>query len=128
MEREDTQFDQKSAKTIESLLNRLSLQQQTRFVEQFARLNSDQQSYAYKQFISNPVEVQEFALKQFLTLDPEILIISIDREIEGEKKAIENQISNLDFSNSANNEISNPNSNPVRQIRLIDQSQFQTNF
>ena len=97
-------------------------------MEQFARLNSDQQSYAYKQFISNPVEVQEFALKQFLTLDPEILIISIDREIEGEKKAIENQISNLDFSNSANNEISNPNSNPVRQIRLIDQSQFQTNF
>ena len=128
VEREDTQFDQKSAKTIESLLNRLSLQQQTRFVEQFARLNSDQQNYAYKQFISNPVEVQEFALKQFLTLDPEILIISIDREIEGEKNAIENQISNLDFSNSVNNEISNPNSNPVRQNRLIDQSQFQTNF
>ena len=61
----------------------------------------------------------------YLVKGSKIRIISL---IEGEKNAIENQISNLDFSNSVNNEISNPNSNPVRQNRLIDQSQFQTNF
>ena len=126
LKQKDAQFDQKSAQTIESLLNKLSLQQQKMFVEQFGKLNSAQQNYAYNQFISNPAHVQEFALKQFLTLDPEILIISIDREIEGEKNFP--GIKNADFSDSANNDFSTPNSNPVRQSRLIDQSRFQTKF
>ena len=145
VDQQDAQFSKNSALTIQSLLNKLSVQQQTRFLEQFAKLNSAQQNYAYKQFISTPLNVQEFALKQFLTLDPEILIISIDREIEGEKREpqtfdfpdrnrpfqsniLQNQISNSAFLTNQNNELLDPNTSPVRQSRLIDQSRFQTNF
>ena len=137
----DVKFSKKSAQTIEDLLNKLDIQQQTRFLEQFSKLNLSQQKYAYKQFISTPVDVQEFALKQFLTLDPEILIISIDREVRAEEaeaqpnkdlphqsNRIQNLISNSGFLENQSNEFFNTNKKPFRQSRLIDQSRFQTNF
>ena len=140
----DVKFSKKSAQTIEDLLNKLDIQQQTKFLEQFSKLNLSQQKYAYKQFISTPRDVQEFALQQFLTLDPEILIISIDREVRAEEGGAQptniseknlpqqlnglNQISNSDFLQNQNNESLNTNKKPFRQSRVIDQSRFQTNF
>ena len=138
---EDAQFSKKSAQVIQKLINRLSIEEQTKFLAQFTMLNFAQQQYAYKQFVSTPENVQQFALKQFLTLEPHILTISIDREIQAEEEerkqdqiiqtqsnSFQNQISNTNFLNNQNNEFLNQNNNPVKQSRLIDQSLFQTNF
>ena len=134
----DAQFSKKSAEVIQNLINKLSIEEQTKFLAQFAMLDFAQQEYAYKQFVSTPENVQQFALKQFLTLEPEILIISIDRELQAEEQerkkdqtqsnSFQNQISNTNFLNNPNNEFLNQNNNPVKQSRLIDQSRFQTNF
>ena len=137
---EDPQFSKKSAQVIQNLINKLSMEEQTQFLAQFTMLDFAQQEYAYKQFVSSPENVQQFALKQFLTLEPEILIISIDREIHAEEEerkkdqiiqsqsnSFQNQISNANFLNNQNTEFLNQNSNPVKQ-RLIDQNRFQTNF
>ena len=138
---EDAKFSKKSAQVIQKLINRLSMEEQTKFLAQFTMLNFAQQEYAYKQFVSTPENVQQFALKQFLTLEPHILTISIDREIQAEEEerkqdqiiltqsnSFQNQISNTNFLNNQNSEFLNQNNNPVKQSRLIDQSLFQTNF
>ena len=138
---EDAQFSKKSAQVIQNLINKLSMEEQTKFLGQFTMLNLAQQEYAYKQFVSTPENVQQFALKQFLTLEPDILIISIDREIQAEEEemkkgqliqtqlnSFQNHISNANFLNNQNNEFLNQNNNPVKQSRQIDQSRFQTNF
>ena len=138
---EDPQFSRKSAQVIQNLINQLSMEEQTKFLAQFTMLDFAQQEYAYKQFVSTPENVQQFALKQFLTLEPEILIISLDREIQAEEQerkndqiipiqsnSFQNQISNTNFLNNQKNAFLNQNKNPVKQSRLIDQSRFQTNF
>ena len=140
---EEAQFSKKSAQVIQNLINKLSMEEQTKFLAQFTMLNFAQQEYAYQQFVSTPENVQQFALKQFLSLEPDILSISIDREIQAEEEeeerrknqiiqtvptSFQNQISNTNFLNNQKNAFLNQNKNPVKQSRLIDQSRFQTNF
>ena len=118
MRPQTTDENTREAKTnIEALLNRLSISDQQKFLEQFSRLTREQQQYAFKQFISSPLNVQEFALNQFLNLDPEVLKISIDREIESENGTKLNQ-------QQQSNSLRHPN-----QIsKNIVKHRFQTNF
>ena len=69
---------------IEELLNKLTKEQQGKFLSQFSQLNFAQQTYAYNQFLATPPEVQQFALNQFLSLDPQVLIVSIQTELNSE--------------------------------------------
>ena len=106
---------------IEALLNRLSITDKQKFLEQFSRLNQAEQQYAFKQFISSPVNVQQFALNQFLNLDPEVLKISIDREILAENR----EPSQQESSKSLRQPI------PIAKAPSITQNvqhRFQTNF
>ena len=107
---------------IEALLNRLSISDQQKFLEQFSRLTREQQQYAFKQFISSPLNVQEFALNQFLNLDPEVLKISIDREIDAEngtKPTPRQQLQSIS--------LTQPN-NQISAATALTKHRFQTNF
>ena len=126
MRPQTTDENMRVAKTnIEAMLNRLSINDQQKFLDQFSRLNRDQQQYAFQQFISSPPNVQEFALKQFLNLDPEVLKISIDREIEAE-----NEIEPSQQSNSLSMSMRMPNRIPIPAPSLTNnvKLRFQTNF
>merc|ERR1712083_589983 len=50
----------------------------------FSVLNEEQQAYAYNQFMGTTSEVQLHAIRQFLLLDPEVLIVSIQAEIDSQ--------------------------------------------
>ena len=126
MRPQTTDENMRVAKTnIEAMLNRLSINDQQKFLDQFSKLNRDQQQYAFQQFISSPPNVQEFALKQFLNLDPEVLKISIDREIEAE-----NEIEPSQQSNSLRLSMRMPNRIPIPAPSLTNnvKLRFQTNF
>jgi len=125
MRPQTTDENTREAKTnIEALLNRLSINDQQKFLEQFSRLTREQQQYAFKQFISSPLNVQEFALNQFHNLDPEVLKISIDREIDAENgtEPIPRQQQQSNSLTQPNNQISVPVATSLTKHR------FQTNF
>ena len=127
MRPQTTDENMRAAKTnIETMLNRLSINDQQKFLDQFSKLNRDQQQYAFQQFISSPPNVQEFALKQFLNLDPEVLKISIDREIEAENEIepTPQQSNPLRLSMRMPNRIPIPAPPLTNNVKL----RFQTNF
>ena len=80
--------------------------------------------------------MQQFALKQFLSLDPEVLIVSIDRELETEDAVTINDASNDIASLSSEEEIDNDPILTLKKLgsfktatpQQIDQDRFQTNF
>ena len=74
----------------EKFLNRLSPSDQQKFLDQFSVLNIKQQTYAYNQFLSTPPEIQKHAISQFLSLDSQVLIVSIQVEIEKGEVFVEN--------------------------------------
>ena len=76
-----------SASHPEALLNMLSPGDQDRFLQQFSSLNTEQQNYAFRQFLNSRKEIQRFAISQFLKLDPETLIVSIQAEIDRERRS-----------------------------------------
>ena len=123
MRPQTTDENTRQSKTnIEALLNRLSINDQQKFLDQFSRLTREQQQYAFQQFILSPLNVQEFALKQFLNLDLEVLKISIDREIEAENK-IEPRPRQQQQSNLQRPPIRIP-----KAPSLTNKLRFQTNF
>ena len=64
------------------LLNQLSPAKQVLFLEKFSLLNPIQQAFAYNQFFSTAPDVQTFAINQFIELDSDLLIRSIQTELE----------------------------------------------
>merc|ERR1719464_1566240 len=79
--------EQPSVNHPEELLNMLSPGDQDRFLQQFSSLNTEQQNYAFRQFLNSRREIQQFAISQFLKLDPETLIVSIQAEIDRERRS-----------------------------------------
>ena len=67
------------------LLNSLRPDEQQLFLAQFLSLNPEQQEFTYRKLLSAGPEVQEFAIQQFLTLNNQVLIVSLQSEIEREK-------------------------------------------
>ena len=63
-------------------LNQLSPEKQVIFLEKFSLLNPVQQAFAYNQFFSTAPDVQTFAINQFIELDSDLLIRSIQAELE----------------------------------------------
>ena len=64
------------------LLNQLDPEKQIIFLEKFSLLNPVQQAFAYKQFFSTAPEVQTFAINQFIELEADLLIRSIQAELD----------------------------------------------
>jgi len=123
---------------IEVLLNKLTKQQQDKFLAQFSQLNFEQQTYAYDQFLRTPPETQLFALNQFLSLDPQVLIVSIQTELNSEPTFSGQTQTNSVSQNKPRlpNSLAQPQqqfftqAQPTRNSPLtqIDQNRFQTNF
>ena len=67
------------------LLNSLRPDEQQLFLAQFLSLNPEQQEFTYRKLLSAGPEVQEFAIQQFLKLNNQVLIVSLQSEIEREK-------------------------------------------
>ena len=64
------------------LLNQLSPDKQVLFLEKFSLLNPAQQAFAYNQFFSTGPEVQNYAITQFIELDADLLVRSVQTELE----------------------------------------------
>ena len=64
------------------LLNQLDPGIQVIFLEKFSLLNPVQQAFAYNQFFSTSPEVQIFAINQFIKLEADVLVRSVQAELE----------------------------------------------
>ena len=64
------------------LLNQLDPANQVLFLEKFSLLNPVQQAFAFNQFFSTAPDVQTFAINQFLTLEADLLVRSVQAEME----------------------------------------------
>ena len=74
------------------LLNQLSPEKQVIFLEKFSLLNPIQQAFAYNQFFSIGPDIQNFAISQFIELDSDLLIRSIQTELERVAKAFPKEL------------------------------------
>ena len=64
------------------LLNQLDPANQVLFLEKFSLLNPVQQAFAFNQFFSTAPDVQTFAINQFITLEADLLVRSVQAEME----------------------------------------------
>ena len=64
------------------LLNQLDPANQVLFLEKFSLLNPVQQTFAFNQLFSTAPDVQTFAINQFLTLEADLLVRSVQAEME----------------------------------------------
>ena len=64
------------------LLNQLDPTKQVLFLEKFSLLNPVQQAFAFNQFFSTAPDVQTFAINQFITLEADLLVRSVQAEME----------------------------------------------
>ena len=68
------------------ILNNLPQSAQQKFLEQFLSLTPEHQSFVYKKLLSSPADIQQFAIDQFISLDNRVLVVSIEAELEKERK------------------------------------------
>ena len=67
-------------------MNRLSTDNQLKFLQQFNSLPEELQLYSYDKFLSIPQNLQQSAITQFLTLDRNILADTLENERRREMK------------------------------------------
>ena len=77
------------------LLNQLDPAKQVLFLEKFSLLNPVQQAFAFNQFFSTAPDVQTFAINQFLTLEADLLVRSVQAELEKVAKVNPDQVKNI---------------------------------